>query len=82
MLRREVQVFGKPEEKVLSDLMHSYNIMKNSTKKALNEDLKSMGGLLGGEEKLIMARKDKKIRANGLLDISLPWVCTNTRFLH
>ena len=34
--------------------------MKNSTKKALNEDLKSMGGLLGGEEKLIMARKDKK----------------------
>ena len=60
MLRREVQVFGKPEEKVLSDLMHSYNIMKNSTKKALNEDLKSMGGLLGGEEKLIMARKDKK----------------------
>ena len=59
MLRREVQVFGKPEEKVLSDLMHSYNIMKNSTKKALNEDLKSMGGLLGGEEKLIMARKDK-----------------------
>ena len=60
MLRREVQVFGKPEEKVLSDLMHSYNIMKNSTKKALNEDLKSLGGLLGGEEKLIMARKDKK----------------------
>ena len=60
MLRREVQVFGKPEEKVLSDLMHSYNIMKNSTKKALNEDLKSMGGLLGGEEKLIMARRDKK----------------------
>ena len=60
MLRREVQVFGKPEEKVLSNLMHSYNIMKNSTKKALNEDLKSMGGLLGGEEKLIMARKDKK----------------------
>ena len=60
MLRREVQVFGRPEEKVLSDLMHSYNIMKNSTKKALNEDLKSMGGLLGGEEKLIMARKDKK----------------------
>lgn len=60
MLRREVQVFGKSEEKVLSDLMHSYNIMKNSTKKALNEDLKSMGGLLGGEEKLIMARKDKK----------------------
>ena len=59
MLRREVQVFGKSEEKVLSDLMHSYNIMKNSTKKALNEDLKSMGGLLGGEEKLIMARKDK-----------------------
>ena len=59
MLRREVQVFGKPEEKVLSDLMHSYNIMKNSTKKALNEDLKSMGGLLDGEEKLIMARKDK-----------------------
>lgn len=59
MLRREVQVFGKPEEKVLSNLMHSYNIMKNSTKKALNEDLKSMGGLLGGEEKLIMARKDK-----------------------
>ena len=60
MLKREVQVFGKPEEKVLSDLMHSYNIMKNSTKKALNEDLKSMGGLLGGEEKLIMARRDKK----------------------
>lgn len=59
MLKREVQVFGRPEEKVLSDLMHSYNIMKNSTKKALNEDLKSMGGLLGGEEKLIMARKDK-----------------------
>lgn len=59
MLKREIQVFGKTEEAVLSDLMHSYNIMKNSTKKALNEDLKSMGGLLGGEEKKIMARKDK-----------------------
>ncbi|WP_028828807.1 L-serine ammonia-lyase, iron-sulfur-dependent, subunit alpha [Proteocatella sphenisci] len=60
MLSREVQVFGKTKEKVLSDLMHSYHIMKNSTKKALNEDLKSMGGLLGGEEKKIMARIDKK----------------------
>jgi len=60
MLSREVQVFGKTEETVLSDLMHSYQIMKNSTKKALKEDLKSMGGLLGGEEKKIMARIDKK----------------------
>lgn len=59
MLKREIEVFGKTEEEVKKDLMHSYNIMKNSTQKALTEDLKSMGGLLGGEAKKLKARQDK-----------------------
>lgn len=60
MLNREMQVFGKTKKQIMDDLLHSYNIMKNSTQKALHEDLKSMGGLLGGEAKKLKARQDKK----------------------
>lgn len=60
MLNREMQVFDKTKMEITNDLLHSYNIMKKSTQKALTEDLKSMGGLLGGEAKKLKARQDKK----------------------
>lgn len=54
MLNREIEVFGKTEKQVLSALAHSYNIMKNATQKPLEQKLKTMGGLIGGEGILMM----------------------------
>lgn len=58
MLKREEQLFNKTEEEIISALQHSYDIMKASAKAALKEDLTSMGGLLGGEAKKLMNRKN------------------------
>ena len=57
MLAREVTISTMTEEEVLKALTHAYNIMKKSIKRALEEDLVSMGGLIGGEAKKIYARK-------------------------
>ena len=56
MLEREVQLFKTTKEEALAKMRHSYEIMNHAVKRALTEDLKSMGGLLGGESKRIYAR--------------------------
>lgn len=57
MLCREAEVFGKSEEEIKKALQHSYNIMKKATQRPLNEKLKTMGGLIGGEARLMMAQQ-------------------------
>lgn len=58
MLEREKTISTMSEEEILKALHHSYNIMKNAIKRALSEELVSMGGLIGGEAKKIYARKN------------------------
>ncbi len=58
MLEREIQLFKTTKEEAFAKMKHSYEIMKRAVARALNEDLKSMGGLLGGESKRIYARSD------------------------
>ncbi|MDO5094918.1 MAG: L-serine ammonia-lyase, iron-sulfur-dependent, subunit alpha [Peptostreptococcaceae bacterium] len=57
MLEREMEVFGKKKEDIMAALLHSYEIMKRSTKKPLEQKLKTMGGLIGGEAKMMMENK-------------------------
>lgn len=59
MLEREKTISHMNEEEILKAMHHAYDIMKNAVSRALNEDLVSMGGLIGGEAKKVYARKDK-----------------------
>ncbi|OON92130.1 MAG: L-serine dehydratase, iron-sulfur-dependent subunit alpha [Epulopiscium sp. Nele67-Bin001] len=59
MLKREVQISGKSIQQITTNMNRAYNIMLNSIKKSLEEDLVSMGGLIGGEAKKIYTRKDE-----------------------
>lgn len=49
MIEREKAEFEVSEEKIISQLKASYEIMKSATKKPIEEQVESMGGLLGGE---------------------------------
>lgn len=51
MIEREIELFHSSREEVLKRMAHAYEIMKNSAIRALNENLISMGGLIGGESK-------------------------------
>ena len=57
MLAREKEISHHSEEEILKNLAHAYAIMKNAVKRALTEDLVSMGGLIGGEAKKIYKRR-------------------------
>lgn len=61
MIKREMTVFGSTEEKVRSQMQHAYDIMKRAASRALEEDLHSIGGLIGGESKKIYQRMDRSI---------------------
>ena len=54
MLHREMELLNKDEEDIIGRLSHSYDIMKASTKKPLEEKLETMGRLIGGEGIAIM----------------------------
>ncbi len=56
MIKREIAVFHSDEEQVIERMAHAYNIMKKAVNKALNEELTSIGGLIGGESKKIYNR--------------------------
>ena len=51
MIEREIELFHCTKEEVLKRMAHAYEIMKNATRRALKENLTSMGGLIGGESK-------------------------------
>lgn len=56
MLQREIDLFELERTHILAQMGHAYAIMKQAVRRALEEDLKSMGGLLGGESKKIYKR--------------------------
>lgn len=54
MLETECDNFNLSREENISIMTKSYNVMKDAIKKSLTEDIKSMGGLIGGEAKKLM----------------------------
>lgn len=60
MIEREVQDIERSREETFEKMHKAWSIMKNSIKRALTEEIQSMGGLLGGESK-----KLKQLQDNG-----------------
>ena len=50
-IEREAELTGISKEEVRNKMRVSLNIMKEAVEKAVKEDIKSMGGLIGGEAK-------------------------------
>lgn len=61
MTQREMTISGHSREKIESQMAHAYHIMKHAVHKALEEELVSIGGLIGGESKKLFARKEKSV---------------------
>lgn len=60
MIEREIQDVERSESETMEKMEKAWEIMKNSIQRSLTEDVKSMGGLIGGESK-----KLKKLRDDG-----------------
>lgn len=56
MIEREIAITNTSEEEIINKMMISLEIMKNSVEKGLTEDIKSMGGLIGGDARRIKER--------------------------
>lgn len=59
MIEREVEDIERPEEEVMQKMQKAWEIMKKSVERSLTEEIRSMGGLIGGESK-----KLKQLREN------------------
>lgn len=71
-LEREVELSGLSKEEIRSKMQHSLNIMKSATEKAVEEDIKSVGGLIGGEaKKLTIFRNNSKSVCGPLMNKAL-----------
>ncbi len=58
-IEREVEISSRSEDDIVEDMRKSYDIMRNAVKKGQSEELKSMGGLIGGEAKKLNDRMSK-----------------------
>ncbi|OON97928.1 MAG: L-serine dehydratase, iron-sulfur-dependent subunit alpha [Candidatus Epulonipiscium fishelsonii] len=56
MINYEMLISQRTREDIISQMAYSYTIMKKAVQRSLNEDLKSIGGLIGGEAKKILNR--------------------------
>ncbi len=54
MKQREIILGETTEEAILSRMAHAYDIMKDSAHRPISNPGKSMGGLIGGEAKMLM----------------------------
>ncbi len=71
-LEREVELSGLSKEDIRAKMQHSLNIMKAATEKAVEEDIKSVGGLIGGEaKKLTIFRNNSKSVCGPLMNKAL-----------
>ena len=59
MFERECSTFEMDEKQVWDKMEQAWNIMKDSATTALKKDLKSVGGLIGGEARKIKERGKK-----------------------
>lgn len=58
-LEREMYTSGLSREEVIAKMTKSFEIMRNSIHKGLEEELKSLGGLIGGEGRKVKKRLDE-----------------------
>lgn len=56
MIRRELANTSTTREEIIQKMTKSLNIMKDAIKAPLKEPIKTMGGLIGGEEKKLIDR--------------------------
>ena len=61
MLEREIELFHQSQTEVLGQMAHAYDIMKKAVKRALTEELVSMGGLIGGESKKLFFNEKSSV---------------------
>lgn len=67
MVRRELANTDTSREKIIEKLTKSLNIMKTSVKIPLETSIKTMGGLIGGEEKKVINRLNEGKSLSGTL---------------
>ena len=71
-LEREAELSGLSKEEVREKMRVSLNIMKSATERAVEEDIKSVGGLIGGEaKKLTVFRNNEKSVCGSLMNKAL-----------
>lgn len=59
MIQRELANTSLTRDEVIAKMKKALNIMRQSVKAPLEQDLKTMGGLIGGEAKKLKKRKDE-----------------------
>lgn len=59
MIEREVRYFSSDEASIRARMQHSYDIMKEAVEEGQTLDIRSMGGLIGGEAKKISAHRQE-----------------------
>lgn len=79
MLDRETLYLGADTAATYSRMEHSYAIMKDAVHSAITEDIRSMGGLIGGEAKkmdVYRANTEKPLCGFGDFQgpLAMPWV--------
>lgn len=57
MIHREIKILGVEQEEIIKRMTNAFQIMKDSINKSLTQDVKSMGGLIGGEASKINNRR-------------------------
>ena len=67
MLAKEVELSGLSEEEIRDKMRESLEIMKSAVNSGLNEEVKSLSGLIGGEGKKIKERRDTHKPVCGLV---------------
>ncbi len=67
MLAKEVELSGLSEEEIRGKMRESLEIMKSAVNSGLNEEIKSLSGLIGGEGKKIKERRDTNKPVCGLV---------------
>ena len=66
MIKLEMNNYNKTEDEVFAQMHKSFIIMKNAVHKSLTEDIKSMGGLIGGEAKKLIKQIENNKNISGL----------------
>ena len=60
MIRREMHLFSRSKEECMALMGRAWSIMKASVRDALDAPRKSIGGLIGGEAKILKQQIDQK----------------------
>ena len=67
MIRREVELTGKGRDAVKKQMAYSYTVMKTAAQRAVKGEIRSMGGLIGGESHLLWKYNSKGRTVSGNL---------------